>query len=285
MRRATGPAAKRGYTILELLVSISALALGLVAAYAAQLSAGALARDARENDLATFAANAALEGTTARPFAEMMDPDPIVGSVDTTELAAFQPPYDPRGFNTYKALPATYPDAPTVDYTTSNPAIYNKILLYGARIWEPVAAPVTKTDPATGVSYKLYPMGELQKPKVLVWFEPRPTLEDGGAGAYHSTIAKKNALGFWRLFPQMTDPTDEATALPCTVVTAIGWFPTRVDHTAAVAATFNPFDMFVAPADGSNTFTVGETATLKTNRDKLKAKGMRFQVQRTVVKQ
>jgi hypothetical protein len=274
-----------GYTILELLISISALALGVCAAYAAQLSATDLGRSARERDLATFASNGAIESVLARPFADMIDPEPVAGSIDETELAAFQPPYDPRGYATFAASPSTYPDAPKTDYVSADPTLFGKVLLYGPRVWEPVSTPQTKIDPATGLSYKLYPLGELQRTKVVVWFEPRPTVLNGATGAYQSTVSKTSSLGFPKLIPQLSDPTDEASSLPCTVVTAIAWFPARVEHDFATVGEFNPLTLFVPPSDGSGTFTGAESTQLKTLRDALKAKGLRIQMHRTVVKQ
>src|SRR5262245_9830527 len=191
-RREGARARSAGYTMIELLVSISALALGLCAAYAAQLSANDLGKFSRETDIATFTANSALEMTTARPFLDMIDADPPSGSIDSTELIAFQPPYDPRGIATFNSKPMTYPDAPKVDYVATDPILYGKVLNYGARIWEPVMQKVVKTDPATGASYIENPIGMLQHPKVLVWFEPRPTLLNGVTGAFQSSISTKN---------------------------------------------------------------------------------------------
>lgn len=273
-----------GFTIVELLISISAMALGLVAAYAAQLSAVSLSNFARETDLATFASNSAMEMVTARPFIEMIDPDPVMGSVDYDELAALQPPYDPRGFATYANKTTTYPDAPTTDYISSSATIFNKVLLYGARIWEPVQTATTKLDAATNVSYKLYPMGSLQRPKVLVWFENRPIQLSGTAGTYTSSILKNNPLGFPALVPPLADNSDLSTGVPTTIVTAVGWFPVTVKHDTSTNSAFNPLAMFVPPSDGSGTFTSSEITSLKTMRDNLKKLGLRIQYNRTVMR-
>lgn len=286
MDRRTGAAPRNaGYTMLEVLVSISALALGLVAAYAAQLSANDLGKFSRETDIATFTSSAAIEMTIARSFTEMIDPDPPSGSIDTSELVAFQPPYDPRGVATFSASPKTYPDAPKKDYVATDPALYGKVLLYGARIWEPVTQAVVKTDPATGVSYKINPIGMLQKPKVLVWFEPRPTKLSGTNVAFESPVVKNNQFGFPKLVPQLVDPTDESSSMPATVVVSIGWFQQRVDHGINSAADFNPMCLFIPPADGSATFTASESNILRDRRETLKVAGMRTEIHRTVVKQ
>ncbi len=276
---------RAGFSIVELLVSIAVLSLGVVAAYAAQLSATSLGASAREQDVATYAANSAIEMVTARPFAEMIDPDPVQGTIDTDDLAAFQPPYDPRGFAVYGDAPQTYPDAPTKDYVTPDPGLYGKVLDFGARIWEPVQTDTLKLDPATGVAYKLYAMGSLQRPKVLVWFEPRPTKLNGGTGANESSVQKANALGYSKLMPKLSDPGDENSAMPTSVVTAIGWFPVRSDHSDPELVDFNPLLLFLPPADDGGTFTAAEIATLRQRRDDLKERGLRMIVSRTMVKQ
>ncbi|MFN0207724.1 MAG: prepilin-type N-terminal cleavage/methylation domain-containing protein [Planctomycetota bacterium] len=275
---------RSGFSIVELLVSISALSLGLLAAYAAQMSAVSLSNFARESDMSTYASNSALEMVTARPFVEMIDPDPVFGSVDTDELAAMQPPYDPRGFNTYNASLSKYPDAPAQNYVVSNPTLYNKVLAYGARVWEPVSSPTTKTDPVSNVSYKLYPLGTLQKPKVLVWFEPRPTLLNGVAGSYQSIISKTNSVGHPAMVPQLSDPTDMSSGVPTTVVTAVAWFPISSAHSQNISSQFNPLVLFVPPSDGSGTFTAGDATTLETARETLKKQGVRIVYNRTVIR-
>lgn len=278
------PRRRSGFTIVELLVSISALTLGLIAAYSAQLSAMALSNFARETDLATFASMSAMDSVTARPFIEMIDPNPVLGSVDTNELIAMQPPYDPRGFNKYHAESSTYPDAPTKDYISANTSLHERILLYGARIWEPVTEAKTKIDPANNLSYKLYPLGSLQKPKVLVWFEPRPTLMSGASLPYQSTIVKNNSLGYPALVPALGDLSDISSGQPTTVVTAVGWFPVGTKHDAVSSAAFNPLFLFDPPSDGSATFTAAEIASIKSSREALKAQGLRIVYNRTVVR-
>lgn len=273
-----------GFSIVEVLIAIAALAIGLAAAYAAQFSSISLSNFARETDMASFASNSAVEMVTARPFIEMIDPDPVSGSVDTDELAALQPPYDPRGFATYLAQYSTYPDAPTTDYVSSNNNLFSKVLLYGARIWEPVQKMTTRVDPATNISYKLYPMGTLQQPKVLTWFEPRPIQLNGGAGTYYSSILKNNALGFPALVPTLSDNSDLSSGQPTTIVTAVGWFPVKVTHDSTSSSAFNPLALFIPPSDGSNTFTASEISELQTMRDNLKKMGLRVQYNRTVMK-
>jgi hypothetical protein len=275
-----GLGSRRGYTIVELCVSISALALGLIAAYAAQLSALRLANVARESDVATFASRGVIEMVTARPFTEMIDPDPIAGSVDPAELEALQPPYDPRGYSVFASTPTKYPDAPTKNYVNDDLTLYTKLLAYGVRIWEPVATKTTKTDPANGKSYNLYPLGTLQRAKALVWFEPRPTLLDGVS----STIVKNSSLGYPKLVPQLSDTTDDTTGLPTTVVTAIAWFPNETVHDSNAASTFNPFVLFMPPSDSGTLLTLADRTTLAQRRDALKAKGVRILYNRTVVK-
>src|SRR5262249_45900717 len=151
--------------------------------------------------------------------------------------------------------------------------------------WEPVTQKVVKTDPATGVSYTENPVGMLRHPKVLVWFEPRPTLLNGATGPFQSTINVKNQFGFSKLVPQLADPTDDASAVPCTVGVGMGGFQQAPDQEQQSQADFNPMSLFVPPADGSGTFTAADTATLKARRDQLKTAGMRAEIHRTVVKQ
>lgn len=273
-----------GFTTVELLVSISVLGLALVAAYAAQLSALQLSTFARESDVATFGCNSAIEMVTARPFMDMIDPDPVMGSVDTEELAALQPPYDPRGFATFKADKDKYPDAPTADYLAEDASLYGKVLHYGARIWEPVAVPTLKIDPSSLTQYMLYPLGTLQKAKVLVWFEPRPTLLNGVTGTYTSPINKKSSLNYAKLVPKLADPTDEATSVPTTVTVAIAWFPTAVAHDKQTVGDINPLVLFLPPNDGTGTLTLGEIETLRQRREALRGKGVRIQYHKTVVK-
>ena len=216
---------------------------------------------------------------TARPFDDMIDPDPVAGSVDPDELEALQPPYDPRGLTTYATNPNKYPDAPTKDYVNEDATLYNKVLAYGARIWEPVAVPTIKTDSATGKSYKLYPLGTLQHAKVITWFEPRPTLLDGVA----SPIIKNSSLGF-QLVPQLADVTDQASGQPTTIITAVGWYPTDTAHDNPAASTFNPLVMFIPPS-GPTAFTATDKATLASRLLNLKGKGVRILYNRTVIKQ
>jgi hypothetical protein len=260
------------------------LGLALVAAYSAQLSAMQLGNFARETDIATFGCNSAVEMVTARPFMDMIDPDPVMGSVDTDELAALQPPFDPRGFATFKADPGKYPDAPSEDYVAIDTALYNKVLRYGARVWEPVAVPTMKVDPTSSTQYMVYPLGTLQKAKVLTWFEPRPTLLDGTTGPFSSPISKKNSLGFAKLVPQLIDPKDEASSLPTTVIVAVAWFPTATQHDVNIVGSINPLDLFIPPIDGTWTFTAPEAEALRQKREALKAKGVRVQYHKTVVK-
>src|SRR6185436_13873773 len=115
-------------------------------------------------------------------------------------------------------------------------------------------------------------------------FEPRPTLLNGVTGASTSKLNKKNSLGFAKPVPQLADPADDASSVPTTVVTAIGWFPTNTPHDAPVTAKLNPFVLFSPPNDGSGTFTATEINTLRTRRDELKALGVRIQYHKTVVK-
>lgn len=274
-----------GFSLVELLISISALSLGIVAAYSAQLSATNLGMFARESDVATFAASSAIDMVTARAFAEMIDPDPVMGSIDTDELAAMQPPYDPRGHATYAAAPSTYPDAPMIAYVGDDPPLYNKVLDYGARIWEPVQKDQVKVDPATGLSYKLYPFGALQTPKILVWFEPRPIKLNGGSGTYESPIIKNNSLGYPKLMPFLKDKQDESSAQPTTVVASVAWYPVHVEHGTSENSIYNPLVLFTPPSDGSSTFSSTEITTLKSRRQLLKDKGVRILTTRTVVKQ
>jgi hypothetical protein len=269
---------------VELLVSISALALALMAAYAAQMSAVSLSSFARETDMATYASTSAMDMVTARPFLEMIDPNPPSGSVDPNELKAMQPPYDPRGTSTYITKSEIYPDAPKIDYVAENSPLFDKVLSYGARIWEPVGVATTKTDPSTNTSYKVYPLGTLQKPKVLVWFESRPTLLNGGTGPFESTVIKNNSLGFFSLVPQLSDPSDISSSMPTTVVTAVGWFTLNSKHTDNDAKAFNPLAMFVPPSDGSGTFSASDTQQLETMRTKLKNNGLRIQYNKTVLR-
>ncbi|MBI3819735.1 MAG: prepilin-type N-terminal cleavage/methylation domain-containing protein [Planctomycetes bacterium] len=275
---------QRGYSIVELLIAISALTLGLVAAYAAQLSAVSLSNVARETDLSTFASHSAMESVLARSFIQMIDPDPPVGSVDVTELACMQPPYDPRGFAYYNSHSSTYPDAPPSDYLSANTTLYNKVLSYGARVWQPVQSATQKTDPATNVTYTLYPIGQLQRPKILVWFEPRPIMLNGSTAAYCSTVVKNNFLGYPALVPTLADPNDLTSGQPSTIVTAIGWYPLNQKHDSTKANAFNPLDMFVPPNDGSSTFTTGEIAQFQNALNNYKQSGLRVQYSRTVVR-